>query len=174
MIASRVAASPASVPVQIPWPSGPRLTISSAINSSSRESGAAPTEPAMPHMSRRIAAALGRLAARCRVPLAARLLLEMDIDGKTFLVTGGSGFIGSHVVDALVEAGAERIVVLDKVVREVNLRDALQSGRVEVVEGDVGDLDALRTHLDGVDGVFHMAVLPLGPCNEHPRLGLSG
>jgi UDP-glucose 4-epimerase len=97
----------------------------------------------------------------------------MDIDGKTFLVTGGSGFIGSHVVDALVETGAERIVVLDKVVREVNLRDALQSGRVEVVEGDVGDLAALRMHLDGVDGVFHMAVLPLGPCNEHPRLGLE-
>ena len=97
----------------------------------------------------------------------------MQIRGKTFLVTGGSGFIGSHVVDELVAADAGRIVVLDKVVRKDNLRDAEESGRVTVVEGDVVDRDELRAHIEGVDGVFHMAVLPLGPCNENPRLGLD-
>jgi UDP-glucose 4-epimerase len=97
----------------------------------------------------------------------------VQIRGKTFLVTGGSGFIGSHVVDELVAADAGRIVVLDKVVRKDNLRDAEESGRVTVVEGDVVDRDELRAHIEGVDGVFHMAVLPLGPCNENPRLGLD-
>jgi nucleoside-diphosphate-sugar epimerase len=97
----------------------------------------------------------------------------VQIHGKTFLVTGGSGFIGSHVVDELVTAGAERIVVLDKVVREENLRDALESGPVDIVEGDVTDLDSLRELIQGINGIFHMAVLPLGPCNEQPRLGLD-
>ena len=97
----------------------------------------------------------------------------MQIRGKTFLVTGGSGFIGSHVVDELVAADAERIVVLDKAVREENLRRALEAGRVEIVETDVTDLGAVRQQMDGVDGVFHMAVLPLGPSNENPRLGLD-
>ena len=97
----------------------------------------------------------------------------MKIREKTFLVTGGSGFIGSHVVDELVSAGAGRVVVLDKIVREDNLRDALQSGHVEIVEGDILDRAGIRAHMGGVDGVFHMAVLPLGPCNENPRLGLD-
>jgi UDP-glucose 4-epimerase len=97
----------------------------------------------------------------------------VQIHGKTFLVTGGSGFIGSHVVDELVTAGADRIVVLDKVVREENLRDALESGPVDIVEGDVTDLDSLRELVQGINGIFHMAVLPLGPCNEQPRLGLD-
>ena len=97
----------------------------------------------------------------------------MQIRGKTFLVTGGSGFIGSHVVDELVATDAERIVVIDKAVREENLRGALEAGRVEIVEADVTDLGAVRQRMDGVDGVFHMAVLPLGPSNENPRLGLD-
>jgi len=97
----------------------------------------------------------------------------VKIREKTFLVTGGSGFIGSHVVDELVSAGAGRVVVLDKIVREDNLRDALQSGHVEIVEGDILDRAGIRAHMGGVDGVFHMAVLPLGPCNENPRLGLD-
>jgi UDP-glucose 4-epimerase len=97
----------------------------------------------------------------------------VQIRGKTFLVTGGSGFIGSHVVDELVTAGAERIVVLDKAIREENLRNALESGLVEIVEGDVTDLDSLRELVQGINGIFHMAVLPLGPCNEQPRLGLD-
>jgi UDP-glucose 4-epimerase len=97
----------------------------------------------------------------------------VQIRGKTFLVTGGSGFIGSHVVDELVTAGAERIVVLDKAIREENLRNALESGVVEIVEGDVTDLDSLRELVQGINGIFHMAVLPLGPCNEQPRLGLD-
>jgi len=93
----------------------------------------------------------------------------MEIDGKTFLVTGGSGFIGSHVVDKLLEAGSGEVVVLDKQVQFENLKDADASGRLRVVEGDVTDAAALDSLLEGVDGVFHMAVLPLGPCDESPR-----
>jgi UDP-glucose 4-epimerase len=97
----------------------------------------------------------------------------VQIDGKTFAVTGGSGFIGSHVVDRLVEAGAGQVVVLDKQIRRGNLADAESSGRVRIVEGDVTEPAALEQLLAGVDGVFHMAVLPLGPCDEDPRTCLD-
>jgi UDP-glucose 4-epimerase len=92
----------------------------------------------------------------------------VDLGGKRFLVTGGSGFIGSHVVDRLLERGAREVVVFDKVVRRENLEHA--AGAVAVVEGDVTDARAVRDAADGVDGVFHMAVLPLGPSVENPQL----
>ena len=92
------------------------------------------------------------------------------IEGGSFLVTGGSGFIGSHVVDRLLENGAGRVRVLDKAIRAENLP---ADDRVEAEEGDVTDLDGLRRGVDGVDGVFHMAVLPLGPTVENPRVGLD-
>lgn len=96
-----------------------------------------------------------------------------EIGGKRFVVTGGSGFIGSHVVDRLVRAEAARVVIFDKSVREENLADALSSGIVEIVEGDITDVSAVQRAVDGAAGVFHMAVLPLGPTIEQPRLGLD-
>jgi UDP-glucose 4-epimerase len=93
----------------------------------------------------------------------------MEITGNTFLVTGGSGFIGSHVVDRLLAGGAGSVTVLDNHLREDNLADALASGRVRTIEGDVSDQQALTDAAEGAAGVFHMAVLPLGPCSEEPR-----
>jgi nucleoside-diphosphate-sugar epimerase len=92
----------------------------------------------------------------------------MQISGNAFLVTGGSGFIGSHVVDRLVAEGAS-VVVFDNRLREENLSDALPSGRVRTLEGDVTNPAAVREAAQGAAGIFHMAVLPLGPCSEDPR-----
>lgn len=92
----------------------------------------------------------------------------MQLPGSSFLVTGGSGFIGSHVVEALLTADAAEVVVLDKVVRRENLDQV--GDRVTIVEGDVTDPETVHGAADGVDGVFHMAVLPLGASVENPRL----
>jgi dTDP-L-rhamnose 4-epimerase len=70
------------------------------------------------------------------------------------LVTGGAGFIGSHVVDALVGAGDEP-VVFDR----VSVADGI-AGRLpvaDVIAGDVRDLDAVRAALRGIDAVCHQA-----------------
>jgi UDP-glucose 4-epimerase len=93
----------------------------------------------------------------------------MEITGNAFLVTGGSGFIGSHVVDRLVADGAGQVTVFDNRVREENLVEALPSGYVRTLEGDVTDPAAVREAAHGAAGIFHMAVLPLAPCSEDPR-----
>jgi UDP-glucose 4-epimerase len=72
-----------------------------------------------------------------------------------FLITGGCGFIGSHLADALVAQG-----------HRVRILDNLSTGRVEnapaaaeLVVGDVTDLDAVKRCVDSVDGVFHLAAI---------------
>ncbi|MEK6274727.1 MAG: NAD-dependent epimerase/dehydratase family protein [Actinomycetota bacterium] len=95
------------------------------------------------------------------------------IEGSRFLVTGGSGFVGSHVVDELVAGGASEVVVFDKIVRAENLEQARAAGSVRVLEGDVTDRGVLAEAAAGVDGVFHLAVLPIGPSEADPRLALD-
>ncbi len=84
------------------------------------------------------------------------------IDGRTVLVTGGAGFIGSHLVDHLLsEVGPAEVRVLDDFAtgRPGNLAAARQDPRVRVVEGDVRDRAGLAETCAGVDVVFHLACL---------------
>ena len=77
----------------------------------------------------------------------------------TILVTGGAGFIGSHLVDFLVAQG-EVVTVLDdlSVGFRSNLAEAEVSGKVRFVEGSVMDQAAVATAMEGCDRVFHLAV----------------
>jgi UDP-glucose 4-epimerase len=88
------------------------------------------------------------------------------------LVTGGAGAIGSNVVDELVLAGAEEVVVLDNFVRgrRENLAWAQRNGHVTVVDGDIRDRTLVRRLMDGVDTVFHLAAIRITQCAEEPRL----
>lgn len=78
---------------------------------------------------------------------------------QTILVTGGAGFIGSHLADALLLAGY-RVRVLDELNQQVHWepeRPEYLDKDAEVIVGDVRDPDAVRDALDGVDAVFHLA-----------------
>jgi UDP-glucose 4-epimerase len=97
----------------------------------------------------------------------------MQIKGNRFLVTGGTGFIGSHVVDRLVAEGADEVVAFDKELREDNVEAAREAGAVRVIRGDVTNPEALADAAQGVAGVFHLAVLPIGPSEQDPRLCLD-
>ena len=95
-----------------------------------------------------------------------------SVRGKKILVTGGAGTIGSNLVDLLAEGGAREIVVLDNFVRgrRANLAQALPSGVVEVVEGDIRDAATVRKVTEGADLVFHLAAIRITQCAEEPRL----
>lgn len=76
----------------------------------------------------------------------------------TILVTGGAGFIGSHVVEALVARG-DRVRILDNF-SSGNLENlAAVRGVIEVIEGDICDDNAVREAMEGVDGVIHLAAI---------------
>lgn len=82
---------------------------------------------------------------------------------SAFLVTGGAGFIGSHLVDALLSQG-HRVRVLDDLStgKHENLADG-----AELVLGDVGDAGTVRTAMRGMDGCFHLAAIAsVARCNE--------
>jgi UDP-glucose 4-epimerase len=94
-----------------------------------------------------------------------------NLSGTCCLVTGGAGFIGSTIVDQLLNAGAAEIRVIDNFVRGNwnNLVWALNHGRVDVVEGDIRDAALVHRVTEGVDYVFHQAALRITRCAEAPR-----
>ena len=81
-----------------------------------------------------------------------------DFDRASVLVTGGAGFIGSHLVDALLERGAE-VRVLDNLSTGSRRNLAHCAGRIDFRLGDVCDPDACREAVRGVAWVFHQAAL---------------
>ncbi|MCI0338658.1 MAG: SDR family oxidoreductase [Acidobacteria bacterium] len=87
-----------------------------------------------------------------------------------YLVTGGAGFIGSHIVEALVRRG-ERVRVLDNLItgRHENLAHLIHE--IEFIEGDISDYETTRKAIDGVKIVFHEAAIPSVPRSvDEPKL----
>ncbi|HVX21080.1 MAG TPA: NAD-dependent epimerase/dehydratase family protein [Acidimicrobiales bacterium] len=80
----------------------------------------------------------------------------MDINGSRILVTGGLGFIGSHIVEALVAGGAQ-VRILDNY--RTGFEENILSVRddVEIIRGDILDRNDLMRALSGVDAVSHHA-----------------
>ena len=74
---------------------------------------------------------------------------------STYLVTGGAGFIGSHLCDALTRRG-DTVRVLDDL--STGRRSNLAPGAT-LIEGDVADPAAVAAAMDGVDGCFHLAAI---------------
>jgi UDP-glucose 4-epimerase len=98
-----------------------------------------------------------------------------DLQGATTLVTGGAGTIGSTIVDQLLTAGVSRIRILDNLVRgrRANLAAAMADPRVELVVGDLRDVDLVHDLTIGSDLVFHEAAIRITQCAEEPRLALQ-
>jgi UDP-glucose 4-epimerase len=75
------------------------------------------------------------------------------------VVTGGAGFIGSHLVDALLDGDVAQVTVVDSFFRgrRENLADRQHDPRLRIVEADVRDLDELRSAMRGATLVYHLA-----------------
>ncbi len=85
------------------------------------------------------------------------------VSRPTVLVTGGAGFIGSNLVDALVANGHYRVRVLDNF--STGLRENLAhcSSSIELIEGDIRDMEIVEDAVDGVEHILHQAALPSVP-----------
>src|SRR5260370_4132894 len=94
-----------------------------------------------------------------------------DLAGTCCLVTGGAGFIGSTIVDQLLESEVSEVRVIDNFVRGSwnNLDAALKVGHIHVIEGDIRDASLVDRTMDGVDYIFHQAALRITRCAEVPR-----
>jgi nucleoside-diphosphate-sugar epimerase len=97
------------------------------------------------------------------------------IASRRYLVTGGAGTIGSAIVDQLVAARAEEVIVLDNLVRgrPENLLWARERGQVRLVNGDIRDAGLVRSLMPGIDVVFHQAAIRITQCATEPRLALE-
>ena len=85
-----------------------------------------------------------------------------------YLVTGGAGFIGSHIATALVERG-ERVRVLDNLCTGKVANLAAVQSKIEFIEGDISDPVAVAKAMQGVEVVFHQAALASVPMSlENP------
>lgn len=93
------------------------------------------------------------------------------VNDEPVLVTGGSGFIGSHLVEMLLELGY-RVKVYDNLETGNLLFLNLRHPRLEFIYGDIMDIDTLRKAMVGVRGVFHLgAASKVLPSLKNPQMG---
>ncbi len=94
---------------------------------------------------------------------------------KVVCVTGGAGFIGSHIADRALRENARKVIVVDNVIasRQKNLRQLLADKRVVIVPGDVRDVDFITPIIQKSDIVFHEAASKLVASLKNPRTDLG-
>ncbi|MBT3350318.1 MAG: NAD-dependent epimerase/dehydratase family protein, partial [Nitrospinaceae bacterium] len=83
----------------------------------------------------------------------------MNLQGKKILVTGGAGFIGSHIISLLAEEGCAEIVAVDNMIRgrPENLAAVMEKAPIRIVEGDICDRSLMEGLVKDSDLVFHKA-----------------
>jgi UDP-glucose 4-epimerase len=94
-----------------------------------------------------------------------------SLAGAKVLITGGAGFIGSHTTDQLLKEDVREIVIIDDFIRgsRENVAEAIKSGKVRLVKGDIRDEVLLDDLFEDVDYCFHMAAFRINQCAAEPR-----
>jgi UDP-glucose 4-epimerase len=101
--------------------------------------------------------------------------MSNKVKDSTILVTGGAGFIGSYVVEELLQLQPKKVIILDNFIRgsKENMKSFVNNPLVEFHEGDVRDNITLEHCVAGTDYIFHMAALRINACAASPRDGFE-
>ncbi len=100
--------------------------------------------------------------------------INEDFPHKSALVTGGSGFVGSHMCDALVKAGVRTISIDDYIAgKSENLAHLREYDNFSEVSCDITNMDALSSLIEDIDVIFHQAASKKTVCLRDPRRDLQ-
>jgi len=93
------------------------------------------------------------------------------VKNKRVVITGGAGFIGSHLAEELAENN-EVIVINNLFTRKLeNIKQLVDNEKIVFEKGDIRDLDFLKNEFEGVDYIFHQTAIVSVPfCIENPIL----
>jgi UDP-glucose 4-epimerase len=101
--------------------------------------------------------------------------MKNKITDSTILVTGGAGFIGSYVVEYLLEYQPKKIIIIDNLIRGSyeNMIHFQNNPIIQFENGDIRDKSLLERCLFNTDYVFHMAALRINSCAANPEDGFD-
>ena len=103
-------------------------------------------------------------------------MIKKDLlKNKVVLVTGGAGFIGSHLCTESLKKGAKKVFALDNFVasRQKNLRHLVKDNRFELISGDIRDYETVLPLVKKSDFIFHEAASKLVASLKNPRIDLG-
>jgi UDP-glucose 4-epimerase len=101
--------------------------------------------------------------------------MQSKITNSKIFITGGAGFIGSYVVEQLLEHSPARICILDNFIRgsHENMKNFSNNPIVKFVEGDIRNEALLEECIKDSDYVYHMAALRINACAADPNEGFE-
>ena len=101
--------------------------------------------------------------------------MKNKIENTTIFVTGGAGFIGSYVIEYLLDYNPKKIIILDNLIRGSidNMKGFINDDRIEFIDGDIRNYELLDKCIQNCDFVFHMAALRINACASDPREGFE-
>ena len=99
----------------------------------------------------------------------------MSLKNKNILITGGAGFIGSHLADRIIKDDPERIVIVDNFFlgKHRNIEPAMKSfENMKLYYQDAGHYEKMKNifELENIDVVFNLAVVPLLTSHSLPKI----
>jgi len=92
------------------------------------------------------------------------------IENSIILVTGGAGFVGSYIVERLLEDKPSKVFIIDNMLRGTlsNMKSFADNPVVDFVEGDIRDYGLMNELISSADYVFHLAALRITRCADDP------
>ena len=91
------------------------------------------------------------------------------MEGKNAIISGGAGFIGSHLAERLIKEGFDTVYLIDNLVRSNNLRNISNSPNIKFIYGDASTFDF--SAFDDISYFFHLAATRINRCAQYNREG---